>query len=93
MIYGGKNDTMHEAACLSDFYLLRLSNFNWIKINYYNNVKRLPKADHFAYAIGINYQLSQLNVVFLDTAIYTFGGFSDNGFNSLHIASFDLEAS
>ena len=52
MIYGGKNDTMYEAACLSDLYMLRLSNFNWIKINYFNNAKELPKADHFAFAVG-----------------------------------------
>eukprot|EP00828_Plagiopyla_frontata_P048363 TRINITY_DN9240_c0_g1_i2.p2 TRINITY_DN9240_c0_g1~~TRINITY_DN9240_c0_g1_i2.p2 ORF type:complete len:148 (-),score=31.77 TRINITY_DN9240_c0_g1_i2:61-504(-) len=77
MIYGGKNDTMYEAACLSDLYMLRLSNFNWIKINYFNNAKELPKADHFAFAV--------------DTKIFTFGGFSDQGFNPLSIASFDLE--
>lgn len=37
----------------------------------------MPKADHHIYAIG--------------SKIYTFGGFSDMGFNSLNVSFFDLE--
>ena len=38
LIYGGKNNSLKESAYLSDCYILRLSNLNWVYVNYFKDI-------------------------------------------------------
>ena len=82
VIFGGKtnknNSIDNKIYCLNDTFLLNLSNLNWIKVEYNNN-------------INIEGRFLHESVIF-ENKLIIFGGMNDNNFIGSEILIIDLES-
>lgn len=51
-VYGGRNDEKKDAPILSDLWILKLSNLEWVKVQIGGTVFPTPRCNHTAFVHG-----------------------------------------